>query len=113
MNENEYRRTGSPEVDAAWASLGIHCKSTVLEVWRRLEDPFADTEDQTELLSSLRRKARRVGSQNIMRSEPNFTGAVSLSTWRDYTIYTVWYVHPLPLRSQMKSKPSTAVLYML
>ncbi|KAG4257535.1 hypothetical protein FPRO03_13908 [Fusarium proliferatum] len=91
MNENVYRRTGSPEVDASWDSLGIDCKTTaLLKVWRRLEAPFADTEDQTELLSSLRRKARRVGSQNTMYSEPNFTGAASLSTWRDYTIYTVW-----------------------
>ena len=29
MHENIFRQTGSPEVDAAWESLGIDCKSSV------------------------------------------------------------------------------------
>jgi len=35
LKENVYRQKGGPEVDAAWAELGVNCRSLKDDVWRK------------------------------------------------------------------------------
>jgi len=34
LKENAYRQKGSPEVDAAWAELGVNCRSAKDDIWK-------------------------------------------------------------------------------
>ncbi|KAK5058732.1 hypothetical protein LTR84_010996 [Exophiala bonariae] len=70
LKENEYRKQGSPEVDAAWEALGVNCKAKLETCMQYSSDK--KREKQIDQWWYLKNKRTKQGSAMIkLRSIPN------------------------------------------